>query len=206
MFLLWVGWIALGSASCISLDPSITICCLTIQVTTMLNKQFKAPRGPRRALSSQSCTCFSLYLGGSFLSFLPGLRALGSLFSSLSHPPWYKSLGGFFNTLCMVLSLLPCHCLLRACRMFRVCPWGVMGSRMVTVDLIALVLRQCLTHRASQWIFAERQEGFLAHQSAHVGKQNVLENSMNSSWVILINSCRQRHSSIDLYFSFKAHS
>lgn len=46
---------------------------------------------------------------------------------------------------------------------------------------------------------------FLGLQSSHLGKQS-MENSMNSSWVFLIDGYSQRHSTGDLFFSCKVHS
>lgn len=151
-----------------SLEPSLTIPCLTAQGTTSQGSVGRT-NNSRFSEGPGSLTCQSPHMLLSppwmlLLSPFAWSWPLEVFSASASHLPWYKSLGCSFNTLCMTLSLLPCHCLLRACWMFSVCRWGVMGLRMATIDLIALVLilRQCLTHRDAQWIFVERKEGLLA--------------------------------------------
>lgn len=68
-------------------------------------------------------TCCFLYFGSSFSSFLPRLSPW-KIFQSLPPTPWFKPLGCPSNMMCMALSLLPSHCLLRACWMFYACTGG----------------------------------------------------------------------------------
>lgn len=75
---------------------------------------------------------------------------------------------------------------------------AVVGSRMMIINLIALVLGQCLTQSCSVSVCGRK--GFPASWSSHPWKQSLMGNSMNSSWVVLSDDCKQRHSAPHDFF------
>lgn len=79
---------------------------------------------------------------------------------------------------------------------------AVMGQGWRSLTL--LVLRWCLTQLLSECFWRERMT--CLPLSSHLWKQSIMENSMNSSWMALRDSCKQSHSPNDSFFSFKIHS